>query len=313
MDSIQFSIFEAWQYVQANSPLAHFSEEPTFQEAQDGLLIISKEAKASKQETLYRHLFKDRPDLLWFEGSTYTRAACRAYLLFYFGPKVRIKVSKNFQLPKEAFLSVHHRHALKTFEVGAQFLLDFPKHSVITENHLKRYNIDFVCQHLFDQINIKDFSSDERYWTIAKAIRPRTAVSVFADREGSQYYGDQSMYFRPGLFAASIYSRVPIIDQVIIEPTEAVDETTISFRIWWPPHVEGLCCTTALEYAQWRKQHALVIENFMLACQADFLEHVATEEAIKASSSSLWGFCEPNETIERNTIRNRRNRKLNLK
>jgi hypothetical protein len=308
MNSIIFSIFEAWQYVQIHSPFASFSAEPTFEVCQDGLLV-SQDSRASKQDTLYRHLFKDRLDLLWFAGSKYTRAACRAYLLFYFGPKVRIKLSEplKIELPgiKEAFLSVHHRHALKTYEVGAQFLLDFENHSVITENHLKRYNIDFVCKHLFGQINIKDLSSDERYWTIVKAMRPRTAVSVFADREGSQYYGDQAMYFRPGLFAASIYTQVPIIDQIIVEPTEAVDETTISLQIWWPPKIaEPICCTTATEYSKWRQNNVTIIQAFMRACESRYKSNVALEESMKISSSAIAGYCEPNPTIERNNKRN---------
>jgi hypothetical protein len=222
------------------------------------------------------------------------------------------------QVPSSAFLSIHHRHSLRSYEVAAQFILEpfFQKHTVITSlgvlkkasNYLEKClhtGVEWFLKHIYDNFSIDDMTSNERYWHIYEKMGPNCAVSVFPDREGSQFYGDEIFYFRDGLFAASLATQVPIIDQVIVEPTPNTAHTTIDFLLHTPPKNQAQVFTNADDYALWRIQNQTTITAYTLECEKVFRKQLKLREHEKESFSHQ-GLCDimENSGIEKRIQRN---------
>lgn len=220
-----------------------------------------------------------------------------AWGLFRLSPNVCIRGLPT-TWPDKVFLSSHHRRTLYEIDLCVQFLVSYfySTFKVITDLKKPCAMLDPISTYIYTDTSINHIGSDDRHWSIVNIMqdsRGSTAISLFPDRCGSQYYGDHGMVFRPGLFAASLYTGIPIIDITIVEPTESVDCTHIEFVQWQPPVVEcKQTCNDAAEYKEWRRANKNIIKDFTLACEADFKRRLASMETSKASCGIGSQVCE---------------------
>jgi hypothetical protein len=238
-------------------------------------------------------------------GIEHTREICRKRGLFKMSADVVVSFINFFEVPKEAFFGIHHRQTLRAYEVAAQFILEplFVKHVVITAlgifsmrkgsgllRQLKRNAILWFLKHIYNDSNIDDMASDDKYFHIFKSLVPNGAVSVFPDREGSQFYGDEVFYFRDGLFAASLAAQRPILDHVIVEPTPSASYTTIDIMQYDPPQLNVPEIKSASEYAVWRQLNQDIIAKYTRDCEEKFRLQLKKIEREKASND-IQGMC----------------------
>ena len=255
-------------------------------------------------------------------GQSYSRDLCVALSLFQLSERVCIKFHFDHHVPKRAYLCSHHRHSMRTYEVGQQFLLHrlFDKLVVVSALGIfSNKNEDFWARsllrkfvlgmfvHVYGDHNIDDLDANERFWTIAHLMKnsDSMSVNVFPDREGSQFYGDHKFYFREGLFAASIFNNVAILDQIIVEPTEYDNSTTIEYYKYEPPVISSSDINSSAEYALWRQQNKDVIRLFTNSCEIQFKERLSEIETRKAACKLKdENFCAVDASMERRIKRN---------
>jgi len=142
-----------------------------------------------------------------------------------------------------------------------------------------------LTKHLFNDFNLNSLkTSNERYFKVAEVMKEENSGAfVFPDRDGSQYYGDRSMSFRDGVFAASLYTGVPILDLIVIESSSACENTLLEMHMWHPP---TLACPTYLDceaYALWRKEHETDILAYTRECQKNYFDRLDVLEPENAS------------------------------
>jgi len=256
-------------------------------------------------------------------GQVYTRNLCRRIGLFKMSNKVAVLFVGFQSVPETAYFAMHHREMLLSYEVGAQFLLEpfFEDHIVITDH--RKNNQGFlkhigasdavlgILKHIYNDSNIGGLSSEERYWHMVSVMKPKACVSVFPDREGSQFYGDETFYFRDGLFAASLYTQVPIVDHIIVEATAAHDETNIDILLHQPEPIDECPVFTLEAYTKWRHENQGLIDRYTTQCEARYREHLKKMESLKASNSLGLGLCHFSDyvnievRIKRNSYRKR--------
>ena len=181
---------------------------------------------------------------------------------------------KNFtQWPPNVYLAVHHRADCYKAEVLMQFLPFhlYQNHSVITALGLNHLVPPWITHGIFREKNINvSRKVDTRFFALLEAMSlQNTIVTVFPDRNGSAYLDDYRFFYRPGLFAASLYHQVPIVDLLLVEPTDSVDVLTVEFYQWDLPTATGLQEPQTSEdtYALWRSQNASVIEQYTRDCE----------------------------------------------
>jgi len=238
-------------------------------------------------------------------------------------PQLRIATSVA-QKPTKAFICMHHKNIPESkFENYIQFvnsfifndsipvITDFPYHS----KYKLRNNIaNFLFRIVFNNISIKGLGSEEKYWTIVKAMQGHNAVSVFPDREGQQYFGDTSNFFRDGVFAASILLQIPILNYSIVEKTPADNFSDIFIDQFEPPKLDPFngvlfneknTVNSANEYSKWRLKHFELITKFTLECEAKHRAKIFQLESKKASCTlNQFEVCKPNVDKEKLIARN---------
>ena len=209
------------------------------------------------------------------------RSLSATWTYWSMAPCVRITDNVG-QWPAKAYLSNHHREGTRHLDVLAQFL-PYERHAVVTELSSNPF-FELCRQYIYGETNLKGIkTSADKHWTLYRLIESNDAVNVFPDREGSQYFGDHVLVFRPGLFAASMATGVPIIDIVLVEPTPAHNYLDIVFSLWNPPAPAAGVLKSAQEYATWRTEHNDAIEAFTKQCNDSFLATLGATEAAKAS------------------------------
>lgn len=222
-----------------------------------------------------------------------------AWALWRLSPNVKIEWPEAW--PPKVFLSCHHRRTVYEIDLCAQFIVPYDV-KVITDRKYPLRIIKMLSAYLYNDTSINEMKSIERHWAIPKImldVPDGTAISTFPDRDGSQFYGDQGMTFRPGLFAASIYTGVPILDITIVEPTESCDCTHIVFTRWDPPIIDSQRCSSAEDYEIWRQVHKSDINAFTLWCEADFKKRVKFLEDQKATCARHEKVCADTTVDER--------------
>ena len=251
------------------------------------------------------------------------RALCNSLLLFTLGPKVIISYVNFDVLPKTAYLTLHHRHSLYHVECFSQFIFskNFNDHSVLTSigrqcgkesffNNVFENIVKKIGTYVFGSLSILNQSSEERYWSIVKNMTEGQAMSVFVCRESSQYFGDREFYFRDGVYAASLFTGVPILDFVIVEPTASRQYMTIDIIKIEPPEMPKNtvtnAVTTANEYLEWRIKNEERIYNFT---QDTEKIHKARLDEVENAAASCYvneeqAFCEINQIMLRDIKRN---------
>jgi len=256
-----------------------------------------------------------------------SHAVCNSILLFHLSPKVVITFVNFDVLPQTAYLSMHHRRPLQHLECFAQFIFSghFQKQAVITSlgrqcgpklgvqsavNGFLESVVNFTTWYVFGSASISEDTSEGRYWSIVKNIEPGTCASVFVCRESAQYFGDTEFYFRDGLYAASIFTGIPIFDFVIVEPTALKPYTSIDIIKLDPPKSHAAPHDpdfNALKYKSWRQQNARLIDDFTEVAERVHKDRILQIESIAAScySDDQNGFSEANAVIERDIKRNR--------
>ena len=153
---------------------------------------------------------------------------------------------------------------------------------------------------IFNNNSIKGLGSEEKYWFIVKAIRAHSAVSVFADREGQQYFGDTGYFFRDGLFAASLFTQVPIVNYAVVESTPSDPYADVYIDLFSPPYDQVISDTKAIRdsindskaYAQWRLDNFEKIQIFTRQCEVKHQQRITEIESKKASCTlDQFGTC----------------------
>ena len=277
----------------------------------NGALKLRSEQPTGTKITFTEYMISNFPIecLGVLTGQDYTRNLCRKLGLYKMSNKVSVRFIGFESIPETAYLSVHHREMLLSYEVGAQFLLEpfFNDHVVVTDHrkntqgilkHIKASDLVLsILTHVYNDSNIGGLTSEERYWHMVKVLKPGACVSVFPDREGSQFFGDETFYFRDGLFAASIFTQTPIVDQIIVEATATHDETTIDIMVYWPPAIDSCPVRTIEAYTEWRHSNQALIDRFTTECEAKYRLQLKKMESLKVSNTSSQGLCAFNDYV----------------
>ena len=176
------------------------------------------------------------------------------------------------------YISCHHRETIRKVDTCAQYLLSsiFDTYFISVLNACKWP----MFHSIFGYIYIKHMKSDQRYWTLVQTMldkKTKKALCVYPDRSGSLYYGYKDFYFRDGLFAASLFTGLPIVDILVFEPKANKPETTIELRLWSP---DTFYCTqkdkiqNEKEYALWRHANKTVIDQYTQKCEEEYKSRI---------------------------------------
>lgn len=246
---------------------------------------------------------------------------CNTVLMFQLSKSVIVSFVNFDEVPKSAYMSIHHRKPLQHLECFAQFALSgfFKKQKVLTSlgrqfgkpgpiNNSLEGLFNRLMSFVFNSVSITTLpTSEDRYWNLVTVLGENECLSVFPCRESAQFYGDKEFYFRDGLFAASIFSGIPILDFVMIEPTATKDYTTIDIIQFLPPSVSTDGVTDASSYAIWRTKNCQLIYDFTQHVEAAHKFHVTKLESLYAScyAEHQNGFTEANATVDKDIRRNR--------
>jgi hypothetical protein len=206
--------------------------------------------------------------------------------LFYSTAHSKI-IDKVKSLPTQAYFSNHHRkHYNMDLFVQFVYARFFKDYKVIVDFGPKAIfnNFKFILHHIFGaSFTTLIKNSDDKFWKLVTEMKANTMVSVFPDRDGALFDLDFSMRFRKGLFAASIFTGIPIIDHVISPKTSTCETMHVDIVMWKPPKVEMCCISDAQQYARWRYENREVIENFTLECEKDYVSRVMKYQIHKVS------------------------------
>lgn len=232
---------------------------------------------------LLRVLLPAAPWALLSRMSTRLPYIC-AWGLFSESSEVRIQ-SWLTEWPAQAYLTAHHRRPLNERDTLLQYL---PAHKygnnvVITDLPTPGWALP-VTRLVFGEHNLRGLSPEERFWALVTKMRPDTLVHVFPDRDGAQFAGDLDFAFRPGVFAASVFTGVPVIDLLAVESPDRLD---IQFVQWTPPVVprpEGV--QDAATYAHWRAANDAIIREFTATCESKYKKALGDIEARHALCST---------------------------
>lgn len=255
---------------------------------------------SSTTELAMRIISSSPLSVLW--GFSALRDYICAWALWRQSPNAKIEgIHRTW--PEKVFLSCHHRRTLYEADLCAQFLVSyFYKTFQVITDIKKPFSavLGPLSTYFYKDTSINELGSQERHWSIAKLMinaESSSAISTFPDRCGSQFFGDTGMVFRPGLFAASLFTGVPIVDITMVEPTESCDCIHIVFTQWDPPKTsrslkDSTQVTTASEYAIWRDENKALIQSFTLECEADYKSRLARIEHSKESCGLSEQVCE---------------------
>jgi len=118
-------------------------------------------------------------------------------------------------------------------------------------------------------ITLQDIRAEQGQRTMHSRDTRDTCVILFPDKKGSLHPGCRTMFFRDGIFAASMYSQWPIVDIVWIEPEQSADHSCkVVFSLWNPPPVQN-----HLEYDtmyDWYLANKTDVRKYAKACELQF-------------------------------------------
>lgn len=274
------------------------TEKPTFEYKNNCLYIYGNIIECPNHDVLQIAINANLFSAIFFNG----QALATRIGSFIKCKQLRIETSVG-QRPKKALIGMHHKNIPESkFENYVQFInsylfndsiaiiTDFPYDS---KYKLKNNIANFLFNLAYNNVSIKGLGSDDKYWTIVKALRGHDAASVFADREGQQFLGDTSNFFRDGLFAASIFMQVPILNYAIVEKTPADEHSDIFIDMFEPPYLPLSSVEGPKQYAKWRLEHFKLITDFTLVCEQKHKSRIHQLESKKASCALAESFCRP--------------------
>jgi hypothetical protein len=181
------------------------------------------------------------------------------------------------------FLSCHHRVTNDMLDMVFQFLVSprYPKMQVVVAEHVMS-KVKGATKYFFHSRHLQDASNKlQQLFDIAKDA---DCVSVFPDYDGSQFPGDMDIFFRPGLFAASMYYQRPIVDFCLLEPTAAAPNVLLDVAVWWPPNYVGdIDLREASNASEFRLTHESMIQEYARACEEDYKSRLQSHEACRLS------------------------------
>jgi len=214
----------------------------------------------------------------------------------YISNDIQKDIQKDIHRAQNVYLSCHHRATLHQVELYAQYMFNslFDTYFITT---LKTCFVP-VLSYTLGYINIRSMKSEERYWTLVTELQnsSKKALSVFPDRSGSLHYGYTKHYFRDGVFAASLFTGIPIIDILIFEPKANKPSTTIEIRLWTP---NAFQCTdthqvhNASDYTAWRHLNSVAIQAYTKQCETEYKSRI--QELEEQYSSCDVDALEPNK------------------
>lgn len=207
-----------------------------------------------------------------------------------------------FDLPERCILLMHHRRhhhpGLTVQEFHDLFYILPPEspYKIITgrgwggKSDLVSKGLKIFEERLYNAIDVRQCSKVDGnadpaclYKVYESFKRPGPMiVVVFPDKFGSQYYGDRSMFYRTGAFAAAIAAGVPLVDTISMYPTFAHQyHTARTTRIVHPNHTWP-APNVSLDpdsYVEYTKLYAKQIEDLRGHMQEQFFNDVAFEES----------------------------------
>lgn len=197
--------------------------------------------------------------------------------------KIAIKNHNLTSMPERLLISCHHRrNCTEPFfnDLLLQYIVsDFYK------NHACVYNFGSKPSEFMKYVHKKiwrghsllqyDDPDSKFQYIVDLASRPNSMTCVFSDRDGSQFYEDYEIAFRPGLFAASIYLEVPILDICISYGTPTNNQIDIELKLWIPPKASQDCMVHD-SYKGFRELNKNLINQFVIDCETDYLNRLKT-------------------------------------
>lgn len=296
----------------ALASFSSFYDNPVMTYENNCLLVDGNVREYKVNNDIYFFLFNlNFLNFLFFNGE----AIAARIGLFKNGSKIRFS-SDIIEIPKRAFIGMHHKNIDESkFENYLQFINSYifnESTAVITDwpyatkYKLKNFIANTLIKLIFNNKSIKGLGSEEKYWSIVQAIRTHKAVSVFPDRDGQQYFGDTGYFFRDGLFAASLFTEVPILNYAVVESTPSDPYADVYIDLFNPPQASDSFindCRTICDsgaYAQWRLDNFEKIQLFTRQCEEKHQQRILEIESKKASCAfdSEFGTCAINAQRE---------------
>jgi len=251
-------------------------------------------------------------------------------------------VSSITSMPRVALGSVHHRFS--KIDVLTQFLfgLFYDNVKVAVAIFKKFYALTVLYFVLFDAFLLHSYHKeskvrhDHKSWLVVhellQAVNKKTEstiLNIFSDRDGCLYSGHEEYWFKHGMFAASLYTGLPILDLLISEPT-ASNETLHIELVQWTPKALGSqhqsrcakctdsnqlqsdCIDCITQFATWKRLNRDQIRMYTLECEADYKARTKIFESCKTSCETIQtSFCAvnqgPNTRVMKNLVKFREN------
>jgi hypothetical protein len=220
------------------------------------------------------------------------------------------------EFPEKAYISCHHRRPTHDLDFASLFLYEpyFEKFRILTSieflKGLPPRVADWIGYRAIQNVNLLRLATTERFQCLVDLMdAPRSAVAVYPARDGMQYFGDMTYTFRDGLFAASLYTQVPIVNILTLEPTAIRPWALFVANLWVPPSVSKVDLEgNLIPFSDWRSNsvNKKSIALYKRTCEDDHKARTLFYESISASCAPDDEFkeCKPDPRIEGSIQRN---------
>lgn len=244
--------------------------------------VIKQGRKQNFKDFIYQLLTKCPIALFNGGPSIFPYLVAQGLFGFHHNENVHIENINFTNNPTKILVSCHHRRNCSEMvynDILLQFLVSryYSNHAVVYDfggpkpGPLMRFIHDWFWR---GKSLLDHNDSDSKYqFIVDQAIRPNSMTCVFPDRDGSMLYDDYKIVFRPGLFAASMYLQVPILDILVSQGTESNDTFHVQLKMWTPPSAEHVS-TSDDSYSSWRLVNANAIDTYTLECEKDYISRL---------------------------------------
>lgn len=200
--------------------------------------------------------------------------------LFSMTDEVRIQSASSSWPEGPILLSCHHRVPNYMLDMVVQFLVSpkYPNMRVAVAEHVMGH-VKWATKYLFHSTHL--YETGDKLQQLFNVASATDCLAVFPDYDGSQFPGDLDIFFRPGLFAASMYLQRPIVDFCLLEPTASAPHVLLDIAVWWPPKIRhGAGRQSAAEF---REANEAAIQDYTRTCEDDYKRRLQQYEAPRLS------------------------------
>jgi hypothetical protein len=224
---------------------------------------------------------------------------------FHLAPEVEIR--NPMVLPKRCILLMHHRRhhhpglSVSEFSDAAMLMPSgVPFHFLTGRNWGQSKSMmhqlqGFIEKKAYCALDVAEtYGSDktEGYYRVLEPFQKEgpMILIVFPDKFGSQFWGDNRMFYRAGAFAAAMAAGIPIVDTVSMYPTFLDRHIFEAFATyvpepWWPKPCAVFSDREASKqaFAEYRETYAKEIDHLVKSTESLFLEKCQELESIVAA------------------------------